>query len=357
MKAPAGTDWVLVNHNVVGYYRVNYDQNNWHKLLQTLDTNRAAIPVINRAQLVDDAFNLARAKIIDTTLALDTTKYLSKERAFMPWESALDNMDFFYLMFDRSEVYGHMQAYLQKQVLPLFNHYKDITVNWTNVPTGHMEQYNQVNAISLACKTGLTNCTTLVQNWFQEWMDNPSSNKIQNNLRATVYCNAIAAGGAKEWDFAWEQFGKANAIEADKLRSAMACTKEPWLLNRYLEYTLDSKKIRKQDATSTIVYIANNVVGQALAWDFVRARWTYIFNEYGGGSFSFSNLINGVTKRFSTEFELQQLRQFKAQHADVGFGSGTLAVDQSIERTISNMNWIEENKNKVSQWFQDAAKE
>ena len=30
--------------------------------------------------------------------------------------------------------------------------------------------------------------------------------------------------------------------------------------------------------------------------------------SYGGGSFSFSNLIQGVTRRFSTEFELQQVR-------------------------------------------------
>lgn len=28
----------------------------------------------------------------------------------MPWESAIDNLDFFYLMFDRSEVYGPLQV-------------------------------------------------------------------------------------------------------------------------------------------------------------------------------------------------------------------------------------------------------
>lgn len=138
--------------------------------------------------------------------------------------------------------------------------------------------------------------------------------RIHPNLRSTIYCNAIAAGGAKEWNFAWSAFQNATiAIEADKLRSALACTKQPWLLNRsahielckfcytvqwqwlitykillavvlvhfrYLEYTLDPSKIRKQDATSTIVYIANNVVGQPLAWDFVRARWSYIFTEW-----------------------------------------------------------------------------
>uniref|UniRef100_A0A672Q6S8 Aminopeptidase n=1 Tax=Sinocyclocheilus grahami TaxID=75366 RepID=A0A672Q6S8_SINGR len=169
-------------------------------------------------------------------------------------------------------------------------------------------RHNQVNALRVACSTGLEACTTLVKTWFQQWMENLNVNPIKANLRSAVYCSAIAAGGEKEWNFAWEMFEKATvASEKDKLRAAMACATEPWLLNRYLKYTLDPEKIRKQDATSTIISIASNVVGQPLAWDFVRANWEYIFNQYGGGSFSFSNLINGVTNRFSTEFELQQV--------------------------------------------------
>ncbi|KAL0968051.1 hypothetical protein UPYG_G00261660 [Umbra pygmaea] len=345
-----GSAWVLANLNVVGYYRVNYDQSNWEKLLAVLSDRPESIPVINRAQLVDDAFNLARAKYINTTLALQTTKYLKGETEYMPWESALDNLDFFYLMFDRSEVYGDMQAYLRQQVQGLFDHYKTLTGNWKDVPSGHMDQYNQVNAIRVACSTGIKECLDLTAGWYKQWMNDSARNPIHPNLRATVYCSAISQGGAKEWEFGWKQFKNATiAIEADKLRSALACTKQPWLLNKYLEYTLDPKQIRKQDATSTIVYIANNVVGQPLAWDFIRDRWTYIFKQYGGGSFSFSNLINGVTKRFSTEFELKQLIQFQAEHND--FGSGTLAVSQSIERTKANINWVAENKASVQAWF------
>uniref|UniRef100_A0AAQ4QWD8 Aminopeptidase n=1 Tax=Gasterosteus aculeatus aculeatus TaxID=481459 RepID=A0AAQ4QWD8_GASAC len=341
LRGKSGGDWVLANLNVVGYYRVNYDLGNWNRLVEL-------IPVINRAQLVDDAFNLARAKMISTVLALDTTKYLIKETDYMPWESALSNLDFFYLMFDRNKVYGPMQE------TPLFEYYKTMTLNWTIVPPGHLDQYNQVNAISLACRTGLEECQNLSQEWFNQWM-NTNKNQIHPNLRSTVYCNAIAAGGSQEWEFAWSQFEQATiAIEADKLRSALACTKQPSLLDRFLEYTLHPDKIRKQDATSTIVYIANNVVGQSLAWDFVRARWSFIFAEYGGGSFSFSNLINGVTKRFATEFEFQQLKQFKAENNVIGFGSGTLAVEQSIERTISNIKWITENKENVLNWFNNA---
>ena len=62
------------------------------------------------------------------------------------------------------------------------------------------------------------------------------------------------------------------------LQDSLVLTQSLSLL-RYLEYTLDPAKIRKQDATSTIIYIAGNVVGQSLAWDFVIARWEYIFTQ------------------------------------------------------------------------------
>ncbi|KAL1247303.1 hypothetical protein QQF64_022679 [Cirrhinus molitorella] len=350
MKIGSG-DWILANINVAGYYRVNYDNANWNSLLNVLKTSKESIPVINRAQLIDDAFNLAKAGIVETTLALRTTLFLDSETEYMPWESALDNLDYFYLMFDRTEVYGPMQTYVGKQVKYLFDHFTTLT-HWEGVPPGHTDQYNQVNALRVACSTGLENCTTLVKTWFQKWMDDPTVNPIKANLRSTVYCSAIAAGGEQEWDFAWQEFEKATvAAEKDKLRAAMACATEPWLLNRYLKYTLDPNKIRKQDATSTIISIAGNVVGQSLAWDFVRANWEYIFNQYGGGSFSFSNLINGITKRFSTEFELQQLKQFRDDNAHIGFGSGTLAIQQSIERTTANIKWVKKNQQAVLEWF------
>ncbi|MEQ2255008.1 hypothetical protein ILYODFUR_009392 [Ilyodon furcidens] len=61
--------------------------------------------------------------------------------------------------------------------------------------------------------------------------------------------------------------------------------------------------------------------------------------RYGKGSFSFSNLINGITLRFSTEFELQELKNFKEDNLHVGFGSATMALEQAIEKTTANIKW------------------
>ncbi|XP_067308061.1 aminopeptidase N [Pseudorasbora parva] len=351
MKVSKG-EWVLANLHVSGYFRVNYDLGNWERLLSELESNHQVIPVVNRAQILDDAFNLARASIINITLALRTTKYLIHEREYIPWEAALRNLNYFFQLFGRSEVYGALQAYLKKQVKPLFEHFGIISSNWTTVPSGHTDQFTQIIALSLACSTGIEGCRALTKNWFKRWMQNPHINEIHPNLRSTVYCDAIAAGGAEEWNFGWQMLQKVTvAAEAAKLRSALACTKVPWLLNRYLEYTMNPEKIRKQDATSIVGYIASNIIGQPLAWDFVRANWAYFFKVYGTGSFTFSRLIGDITNRFCTPFELSQLKRFQKDNAETGFGSGTQALQQAIEKTTAKIKWLAENKDPVLQWF------
>ncbi|KAG7275826.1 hypothetical protein CRUP_016766 [Coryphaenoides rupestris] len=352
-----GDGWLLANTNVSGYFRVNYDLENWERLLTLLHTDHQAIPIINRAQLMDDAFNLARAKVINTTLALRLTAYLARERDYIPWEAALGNLNYYFLMFDRTDVYGPLQAYIRKQILPLFEYFRTLTANWTQVPQGHNDQYNQINAIGVACNMGVKECRELAQRWFFQWMADPEHNPIHPNLKTTVYCNALAFGGAQEWDFAWRMFQNATvATESARLRLALACTKAPWLLNRYLQYTLDPTKIRKQDATSTIQAVARNVVGMPLAWNFVREKWSYIFKQYGRGSFSFSGLISGITKRFSTEFELQELKSFKEQNLQAGFGSATLALEQAIEKTQANIRWLADTRGQVLAWLSGEAR-
>lgn len=87
-------DWLIVNLQVTGYYRVNYDSENWKLIIQQLmdPTKFYKIAQSNRAQLIDDAMNLARAELLDYTIALDVTKYLSHETDYVPWKAAINNL-------------------------------------------------------------------------------------------------------------------------------------------------------------------------------------------------------------------------------------------------------------------------
>lgn len=349
-------DWVLVNFNCTGFYRVNYNVENWERLVNQLETDHHAIPLISRGQLIDDAFSLARAKYVDVTLALDTTKYLVNETQYIPWIMAIQNLEHALLIFDRSEVYGPMQAYLRKQISPLYYRFENYTLNST-VPESLMDQYAQEEAIAMACKVGLKDCINMAVTSFEKFRESKGNTsnetyRLQPNLKSSIYCHAIAAGGEEEWEYAWEMYRNSTiAAEQDKLLYGLSCTKHIWLLNRYLQYSLDPSKVRKMNAVRVINFIANNVAGQALAWDFVRAHWRHFNDEYGEEMISLPTLIYGVTRRFSTEYELQQLKQFQREHEDGGLGSAEWSVMQAIEQTEVNMRWVQDNKEILLDWF------
>lgn len=79
-------DWIVVNIKESSYYRVNYDDNLWNLLIEQLNGNDfEAIHLLNRAQLVDDSLNLARASIIEYSVPFGILGYLEKENDYVPW--------------------------------------------------------------------------------------------------------------------------------------------------------------------------------------------------------------------------------------------------------------------------------
>ncbi|KAG8193545.1 hypothetical protein JTE90_003754, partial [Oedothorax gibbosus] len=98
--------WVVANVQEVGYYRVNYDHRNWRLLIQQLDTDHTIIHPVNRAQIIDDALDLARAGQLPYHLALNATLYLKQEDDYLPWKAALHGLAFIENMICRSAAYG-----------------------------------------------------------------------------------------------------------------------------------------------------------------------------------------------------------------------------------------------------------
>ncbi|XP_059837127.1 aminopeptidase N-like [Hypanus sabinus] len=114
--------WVLANINAVGVYRVNYDDDNWDRLLIQLMRNRDAIPVINRAQLIDDAFSLARGQHVRITRALETTRYLHTETESLPWDTLRTHLDFMELVLRENPAYNLLEEYVLSKVSPVFDY-------------------------------------------------------------------------------------------------------------------------------------------------------------------------------------------------------------------------------------------
>lgn len=100
-----------------GFYRVNYDQENWNRLIKQLNDSNIEIHVLNRAQLIDDSFNLARAGILDYSTALDLSTYLVKEDDSIPWLTAIECLTYVVERMRRStEGYAYIKVYENKYI-------------------------------------------------------------------------------------------------------------------------------------------------------------------------------------------------------------------------------------------------
>jgi len=81
----------IFNHEIcslslTGYYRVNYDNDNWQKLVKYLNSTKYLnIPVLNRAQIIDDAYYFLTTKRLDFHFFKTLTYYLSNETDYIAW--------------------------------------------------------------------------------------------------------------------------------------------------------------------------------------------------------------------------------------------------------------------------------
>lgn len=74
---------------------MNYEESLWDQIHDALNKpDFDGIDVINRAQIVDDALNLARANILQYKTALSLTEYLKNEEQYYPWYSAFSGFSY-----------------------------------------------------------------------------------------------------------------------------------------------------------------------------------------------------------------------------------------------------------------------
>ncbi|KAK8402123.1 hypothetical protein O3P69_001307 [Scylla paramamosain] len=117
---PDSRQWVIFNVQETGYYRVNYDDNNWELLIKQLKADHTKIHVNNRAQLIDDALNLARAGQLSYSLSMNLIAYLKKETSYVPWATALDNLAYIHKLFSHNGAYGALKNFLLRLLEPLY---------------------------------------------------------------------------------------------------------------------------------------------------------------------------------------------------------------------------------------------
>ncbi|XP_016346696.1 thyrotropin-releasing hormone-degrading ectoenzyme-like, partial [Sinocyclocheilus anshuiensis] len=238
-----GETWLLGNINQTGYFRVNYDLHNWRLLIQQLMTNPTIISVGNRAGLIDDVFNLARAGYLPQNVPLQTISYLSQETEFLPWHAASRALYQLDKLLDRTEDHSLFSHYVLRQVEPKYHKlgWPAASPDGSFMQVAYQAEELQREVMMLACSFGNKHCHRQAVSLISDWISS-NNNRIPPNVRDIVYCTGVSLMDEDVWEFIWMEFHSSTAISEKKvLLEALTCSDNIFLLNRSVDLINNDK--------------------------------------------------------------------------------------------------------------------
>ncbi|XP_038078352.1 endoplasmic reticulum aminopeptidase 1-like [Patiria miniata] len=338
--------WYKANCDQSGFYRVNYDSANWDALINQLNQDHLKLSVADRANLVDDAFSLAWAGQLDQIKALSLSRYLVKETEYSPINAGLNNLLKISKVLRNTEGYGAFVEYILKLLSPQLERFAR---NGWDHEESHLQGFLKSVVIYDAAALGHPGTVDNATKLFQEWRNNNA--EVPANLKNAVYCAGIKYGSRDDWDFCWKQY-QTTLVASEKrvLLSALSCTNDPFLINRYLYYSMDEDKIPSQNTGTVIYNIAGKAAGANPALSFVIENWDAIVDRFEGSPFELPYIIHAVTSSIARQYEYDQVSKFFLDHFNES-KTGKRAVQQAIENMQANVDWLAAHKTEVTDWF------
>ncbi|NXS90821.1 AMPE aminopeptidase, partial [Jacana jacana] len=349
------SSFVNVNPDHIGFFRVNYDSENWAKFTELLVSNHKDFSAADRAGILDDAFSLARPGLVNYSVPLDLTKYLINETDYLPWHRVISSVTYLANMLeDDASLYSRFQEYFQYLVKPIVDQ-----LRW-NDSGGHLERLLRATVLDFACsmddKESLNNASQL----FEKWLQGETGKNIQvvfiyfsisANLRLLVYRYGMQnSGNETSWNYMFEKYQETSlAQEKEKLLYGLASVKNITLLDRYLKYIYNTSLIKSQDVFTVLRYISYNTYGKTMAWDWVRLNWQYLVDRFTINDRNLGRIVT-ITQTFNTELQLWQMENFFEQYPNAG--AGELPRSQSIEQVKNNIEWLKVNKEEIQRWLE-----
>ncbi|KPJ03370.1 Aminopeptidase N [Papilio xuthus] len=346
----SSADWYIVNKQQTGYYRVNYDVENWQALARVLNSSHQTIHVLNRAQIVDDSFNLARNGRLNYVHAFEISRYLVQEADYIPWASANSALNYLDIVLSGSDVYDLFKTYMLELSTPL---YERLGFS-SQLPEEHVTAYHRNIVLDIHCRLGNQHCVNRSQELLEQFRNNPSQ-RLNPDVQTTVFCSGLRGGDVNNFNFLWNQYlASTDSSEQSILLNALGCTSNAERRDFYLNQVISATSaVRDQDRHSVIVSVINSSPeNMEVALDFVIEHFAAIQPRVQGLTGT-TNILNAFARRLTTRQHATKIETFISRHQSI-FTAGELAAIGAIQENIAaSIAWSEQNYATVSSWLND----
>lgn len=242
-------DWVLFNRQQTGYYRVLYDLLNYKYITKELNSgNLTKIHPYNRAQLLDDTRSFVETGRLPSSVLMELTSYLSREREYGPWAVAEKYLiDIKRSLSEGSPAYQKYSNFVVDLVQPF---YEDYPLDDNEHDSLTQNSIRQI-AVKLACEFGVEACLQKAKQSFDKFIQ--TGTFASPNNRGLIYEFGIRDANSSAIDSVWNRLhSTTNYEERQEILSSLGSINDKFELQKYLQKSFDSSVALTREERTTL---------------------------------------------------------------------------------------------------------
>ncbi|CAH1723017.1 unnamed protein product [Aphis gossypii] len=344
-------EWVLFNLQSTGFYRVNYDFKNWNLLIAELKTNPKTIHVLNRAQLIDDSFNLARAGELSHSVPFTLVSYLENEDDFIPWYSVKNSMSYVVERLRRCPHTGAQIKNFAKTYAEIA--FKKVSDQYEKNDGQHLTKTSMQAFSNWACKLDVESCVKSALNYFNAWDKNGT--EIPPDVKEAALCSGVKNGTTETWNKVFELFQKTSSTsEREASLLALACSTNETILSGYLDLFLKTDcPIRPQDYKTVFKSLTSTPIGINVTTNFLQHKINESLSNMWEGEEMIMLIYSYLASSVATTKEINELNAIR----NFTYLSSTLknSFDDSYKEVELNSAYFERCHPLIHVWFDPPA--
>merc|ERR1712032_887324 len=338
MKVDVASDNVNINIGQHGLFRVCYEGKLFDKQLEAVSSNKACAE--NRASLVDDAYALANAGLIDASQVVKAiAAAANNETSYIVWnciEGALTGLK---KAFAGLEIHSTFKAFAAKLSAKLC-----ADSGWEARATdGHLDSLSRASFLRMQAKYSEGNDALLseARKRFNIYVADPSNVKaLPSDIILPVFRLILRESDSeKEYEMLMDLYSRLDStVERKNVMQALGATKNAKLKLRTLTWAVDEVKL--QDFFYPIVGVSNSSPeGAAIAWDFFKTNFAKIKAKVGTGS---SWLMNAaIAYSCAGLHSAKHIEEIEAFFKANPLPMNTRGINQMLEKKRTTAKFVE----------------
>ncbi|XP_065073154.1 aminopeptidase N-like [Ochlerotatus camptorhynchus] len=227
--------WIIFNKQQVGFYRVNYDDRNWELITNALIDNYASVHRLNRAQLIDDAYWLARSGRLDIEILMKLLTYLKDEMEYAPWTAASNVLSYFNNKLRGTPAYDDFSTFVHHLIQKV---YATLAIDSVSDTETLLHKYMKQTISTWACIVGNEDCLERTKYALTLEAVHPGLDdfRVHPDIASVVYCYGLRNASTTEFQYLYGRiYPSQNWAFRTMIIDAMGCSQNKDFLKAFLQ--------------------------------------------------------------------------------------------------------------------------